>query len=459
MDHDNIVALSTPPGEGGIGILRLSGESVLSKVEEIFMPYKPQNTVGGRPAYSLTLGWITDAEGNKIDQVLLGVMKSPHSYTGDDVVEINCHGGSLPVRKCLERCLEIGIRMAEPGEFTRRAFLNGRMDLSQAEAVIDVIRAKTDRGLKLSMQQLEGVISRYIAELEDALLRVNAMVEASIDFPDEVGDLDVEEARGILEDILKTMDRYLAAGQKGQIYRDGAKIAICGKPNVGKSSLLNALIRKDKAIVTEIPGTTRDVIEEYINLKGIPVRLMDTAGIHITDDFVEKIGIEKSKEAIERADLVIFLLDIASGITREDIEIFEKINPDKVLVLVNKEDLEEKKIPEEDLASVFKNVPVIRGSVKQEIGIEEMEDAIEKMLLKSEYAQDGLEIMMNLRQQDALLKSRAFVESALAGINDTSLDCLGVDLGGALSHLGEITGKTFHEELIDKIFHDFCIGK
>ncbi|MEA1961543.1 MAG: tRNA uridine-5-carboxymethylaminomethyl(34) synthesis GTPase MnmE [Bacillota bacterium] len=459
MRSDNIVALSTPSGEAGIGVIRLSGETVIQEIDRVFLPFKEGALLQEKSGYTLNLGWILDEKGYRIDQVLVGVMKEPRSYTGENVIEINCHGGSMPVRRCLERCLELGIRMAEPGEFTKRAFLNGRLDLSQAEAVIDVIRAKTDRGLKLAMEQLEGVNSRYIVEIEEDLLRVNAMVEASIDFPDDVGDLDNEEARALLQGVIETMDRFLEAGKRGQIYRDGASIAICGKPNVGKSSLLNVLVRKEKAIVTEIPGTTRDVIEEYINIKGIPVKVMDTAGIHVTEDFVEKLGIERSLSAIEKADVVLFLLDMGSGLTEEDLQIINKIDKKHLMILVNKEDLEEKKIDEGEIENRFPGIRVIRGSVKEETGIEDLENALKQFFLQGVSGQDELEIMMNIRHQKALVKSRQHVKAVIDVLEVVTLDCLAVDLQESLVYLGEITGKTLKEEAIERIFHDFCIGK
>lgn len=457
MLNDAIVALSTPPGEGGIGIIRLSGNGVLDRINKIFLPVSKQE-LGQRKGFTLNLGWIMDKDGGKIDEVLLGIMRAPHSYTGEDVVEINCHGGSVSVRSCLQRCIDLGMRLAEPGEFTKRAFLNGRLDLSQAEAVIDVIRAKTERGLKLALQQLEGR-NHFVADIEDRLLRINAMLEASLDFPEEVGDLDYAEAHSILLKIQELMDQLIVAGQRSEIYRDGLKVVICGKPNVGKSSLLNALVKKEKAIVTEIPGTTRDVIEDYINVRGIPVKIMDTAGIRLTEDIVEKIGVEKSKEVIEQADLLIFVLDVAAGIGKEDMDIYQDIDRKRLIVLVNKEDLDNKKIAPGELEELFPGVKVIRASVRNDIGVEELEEAVEEMVLEGVIPGDGLEIMINLRQKNALVRSRAQVESALQALREVPLDCLGVDIWGALETWGEISGKTLKEEVINRIFHDFCVGK
>ncbi len=459
MFYDDIAAISTPPGEGGLAIVRLSGNEVINKVHSIFKPYKAGIDFRHKPGFTLTLGWIIDANGDIVDQVLVSIMRNPHSYTGEDVVEINCHGGTLPAKRCLEEVLKTGIRIAEPGEFTKRAFLNGRMDVSQAEAVIEVIRSKTDKGLRLAMKQLAGKNSEIINKLEDELIGVNAMVEASIDFSDEVGDLDNEEAKARLNKILDIIEKLLIAGQRAEIYRDGIKIAICGKPNVGKSSLLNALLRKDKAIVTEIPGTTRDVIEDFINVKGIPVKLMDTAGIRATEDIVEKIGVEKSRGVIKEAGVVIFLLDIETGITAEDLDIFTSIENANIIVLVNKEDLEEKKITETELQDIFGLYHVIRGSVKDEVGLDELEKTIEKLVLSGQVQNDDLELMINLRQKNALLKAQQHIEDTISSIDNAPLDCIGVDVWGALEALGEITGKSLKEDVIQRIFHDFCIGK
>lgn len=457
MLNDDIAALSTPPGEGGIGIIRLSGSRVTEKAREIFLTQSGQE-LSQCPGYTLHLGWIIDRNGNKIDQVLLGIMRAPHSYTGEDVVEINCHGGSLPVRRCLQRCLEAGLRMAEPGEFTKRAFLNGRLDLSQAEAVIDIIRAKTDRGLKLAMQQLEGNLG-YIETIEDHLLKLNAMIEASLDFPDEVGDLEYKEVHAILLDCKAALEKAVAAGMRNEVYRDGIKVAICGKPNVGKSSLLNALARKEKAIVTDIPGTTRDVVEDYINIRGIPVKIMDTAGIRLTEDYVEKIGVQKSKEVIEQADLRILMLDYGAGITGEDLDILQTIDRNRLIVFINKEDLEEKRISLQELESLFPNIKQIKGSVQNDLGLDALEAAVEEMVVAGDLPGDGMDIMINLRQKDALLRSLAQVDHALQTLQEVPADCLGVDIWGALETLGEISGKTLKEEVIDRIFRDFCIGK
>lgn len=457
--NDDIAAIATPPGEGGIAIVRLSGSGVIEKIGRIFKPYNKGVDVTKKPGYTLTLGWIVDEKGEYIDEVLVSIMRSPKSYTGEDVVEINCHGGVLSARKCLEEVLKNDIRLAEPGEFTRRAFLNGRIDMSQAEAVIEVIRAKSEKALKLALKQLKGENKADFEYLEDELTSINAAVEASIDFPDEVGEPDYGELEDRLYKVKVAVEKFIERAKMGDIYREGISIAIVGKPNVGKSSLLNALLRKEKAIVTDIPGTTRDVIEDYINMDGIPARIMDTAGIRETEDIVEKIGVEKSSQAIKEADLVIFLLDVASGITEEDMRIYQKLDKDKLIVLVNKEDLEEKNISEEELEDLFKGVRVIRGSVKEKTGLEELKNSIKEMVTEGRGIYDGSEIIFNIRQKMALDKAREHIESALQDLGKVPLDCLAVDIRGALESLGEITGKNIKEEVLNRIFRDFCIGK
>jgi len=457
MKEDMIAALTTPPGEGGVGIIRLSGEGVIEQIAQIFRPVKGRQ-LDKRGGFSLTLGWITGEDGTNIDQVLMGIMRAPHSYTGEDVAEINCHGGSLPVRRCLQRCLDLGLRLAEPGEFTKRAFLNGRIELNQAEAVIDVIRAKTDRGLQLAVRQLEGK-THFIDEIEENLLQVNAMVEASIDFPEEVGELDSDEVALILGVVENKLEKLLDAGRRNEVFRAGVEVVICGKPNVGKSSLLNALLGKEKAIVTDIPGTTRDVVEDYINIRGIPVKLMDTAGIRFTEDFVEKIGVTRSREVIERADLLIFMLDSAEGITQEDLDIYRMVDRERVIILVNKDDLERKLISSTELERIFPGVNVIRGSVVKDVGLEDLEREIEKRVLTGKVPEDGFDIMINLRQKDVLERTQKLVSGTRQTIGKVPLDCLAVDVWGALETLGEISGKTLKEDIIDRIFHEFCIGK
>lgn len=459
MIEDMIAAISTPPGEGGIAIVRLSGEGVIELVKGSFKPFSSGVDLTNRPGYTLTLGWLLNEKHEKVDEVLVSVMRRPHSYTGEDVVEINCHGGNLPARRVLETLVGRGVRLAEPGEFTRRAFLNGRLDMSQAEAVVDIIRSKTDRGMKLAIKQLEGGISKYVSTLENLLVRANALIEASLDFPEEVGDIDYEVVQGIINDVLAILERLIACGERNEIYRDGVSAVICGKPNVGKSSLLNALVKNDRAIVTDIPGTTRDVIADYINIRGIPVKLMDTAGIRDTQDVIEQIGVKKSEQAIAEAEVVIFILDVGTGISNEDLDVFEKIKNKNPIILVNKEDLADKNITPEELQKNFPGTNIIRGSVQEDIGLDELETAIEKIVFSGKVERGDMEVMINLRQKTCLLRAMEHIKNVQQYLNDVTLDCLGVDVWGALESLGEISGKSLKEDVIDRIFHDFCIGK
>lgn len=459
MLHDDIAALATPPGEGGIAIIRLSGSGVINGVAKIFRPYNPDLDLRQRPGYSLTLGHIIDGDGIKIDEVLIGIMRGPKSYSGEDVVEINCHGGVVPARRCLKRVLECDIRLAEPGEFTKRAFLNGRLDASQAEAVIDIIRAKTEKGLKVALNQLEGIIGREIQVIEDELISVNAAIEASVDFPDEVEEPDYNELEERINRQISHMENMLISSRRSEIYRDGITAAIIGKPNVGKSSLLNALVKQEKAIVTELPGTTRDVIEDYINIRGIPVKIMDTAGIRDTKDPVERIGVQRARQAIKGADLIILVLDMGSGLAREDLEIFNSIEEQNLIILVNKDDLEEKRIEPVEIEQNFSGKTVIWVSVKEGQGLELLEGTIEAMVFSGRLEGDDYQVAFNLRQKGALEHCIKSLQDALNNLGRLPLDCLAVDIGGALESLGEINGKSLKEEVVNRIFHDFCIGK
>ncbi|NMA62589.1 MAG: tRNA uridine-5-carboxymethylaminomethyl(34) synthesis GTPase MnmE [Syntrophomonadaceae bacterium] len=458
--EDTIAAIATPSGEGGIAIVRVSGENAIELVDKIFLPVAGGRSLQERAGYSMGLGWVLDREGQKVDEVLVSVMRGPRSYTTEDVVEINCHGGLLPARRCLEEVLHRGVRLAEPGEFTRRAFINGRLDLSQAEAVIDVIRSRTDKGMRIALRQLEGGPGRKLREIEERLIGINARIEASIDFPEEVGDVDEEAAARELLEVGRELEQILDVSRRGRIYRQGIKVVIAGKPNVGKSSLLNALLQENKAIVTDIPGTTRDVVEDYLNIRGIPVRVMDTAGWRETKDVVEKIGVERTREVIAEADVVIVVLDVGAGISQEDLDIRDLLAGKKTIVLVNKEDLPEKRITTQELEEMFGDWPVIRGSVKEDMGLEELEQAIEKLVLRGEVQADDMEMMVNLRHEEALHQAKVHMEAAKMALEaDLSLDCLAVDVWGALEALGEATGRNLREDVIDRIFEEFCIGK
>ncbi len=460
MLDDIIGAISTPLGEGGIAVVRVSGEGCIKKVKQIFQARVSGKDLLEQRPFTMTLGWLKDEEGGRLDEVLVATMKAPRSYTGEEMVEISCHGGVIPARRCLESVLNTGIRLAEPGEFTRRAFVNGKMDAAQAEAVIDIIRAKTDRGLKLAMKQLEGKNSEYVKELEDFLIEANMLVEANLDFSEDVGDLDFEQLRQLLLKTRVGIEKMIKAGELGDIYKEGISVAICGKPNVGKSSLLNALLRKERAIVTDIPGTTRDLIEEHININGIPVKLIDTAGIRETSDIVEQIGISRAQQAVRDSDLVVFLLDIEAGMDELDRAIYHDIeNKERVIVLINKDDLMAKNISEEEIKDNFPELKVIWASIKEDIGIQELEDIIEQKAVNGFMDSDNLEMAVSLRQKEILLAGKRYIQEAMDAMEKVSLDCLGVDLQNAMDSLGEITGRNLKEESINRIFKEFCIGK
>lgn len=459
INSDNIVAISTPPGEGGIAIIRLSGDNVIDIVNEYFLPYKKGVILKDRPSYTMTLGYICDQNKVKIDEVLISIMRTPRTYTGENLVEVNCHGGTLAARRCLDVFLKAGARIADAGEFTKRAFLNGRLDLSQAEAVVDIIRAKSEKAMHLALLNLQGQKQGIVNEIEDKLTRLKAMVEASVDFPDEVGDLDQVESKELLDKLIIKLNKLLEAGKKAEIYRDGVKVVICGKPNVGKSSLLNALLKKEKAIVTNIPGTTRDVIEEYIQIKGIPVKLMDTAGIRVTEDYVESIGVDRSKQVIEEADLAVLVLDVETGISQEDIIVYESLKNKSTIILINKEDLEKKNIHPKEIEEKFAGTRVIRASVIEDMGINELEDSIEEIILKGIDSHGDIEIMLNLRQKNALDLALQHIKEIQETMSHLTLDCLAVDISAALEAIGEISGKSLNDDAIERIFHDFCIGK
>ena len=381
--EDTIAAIATAPGEGGIGIIRISGEESKSVLDKIFIPANPSSLQNRKMSY----GNIVDPLSNKvIDEVLCVYMKGPKTYTVEDVVEINCHGGMVPLRKTLELVLANGARMAEPGEFTKRAFLNGRLDLSQAEAVIDVIKAKTDKTFDVALNQLEGIFSERIREIRNKLVDILVNLTVNIDYPDEdIEEITYEKLSFDLNEVLSEIENLLSSADTGRIMRDGLSVAIIGKPNVGKSSLMNSLLKETRAIVTEIPGTTRDTIEEHISIKGIPVRLTDTAGIRETDDIIEKIGIEKSKESFNQADLVIFILDSSRNLEHEDMEIMELINPDKTVILLNKIDLNQI-LKKDDILLKNPGFTIIETSMKNQMGISEIENKIVKEVTTIKYS-------------------------------------------------------------------------
>jgi tRNA modification GTPase len=455
-EFDTIAAIATSLGEGGISIVRVSGDKALNIVSSIFEG-KNQRELKDIKPYTMRYGYIINKDSNEVlDEVLVSYMKGPRSFTAEDTVEINCHGGVISTNGVLEEVIKAGARIAEPGEFTKRAFLNGRIDLSQAEAVIDIIRAKTELSMKSALLQSEGRVSREIKSLRHRLLSVIAHIEATVDFPeDDLEEITSDKVTIDLKEIICEMQGMISSANEGRILREGLNVVIVGKPNVGKSSLLNALLMEKRAIVTEIPGTTRDVIEEYINLEGIPLKIIDTAGIRETEDVVEKIGVEKSKEKIEEADLIIMMLDISNELDEEDKEIINYIKDKKYIILLNKADLD-KKI---DLTEYGIDGDVLEVSAKTGEGLINLKDTIKNMFFKGEIA--ATEVMItNNRHKEALLRAKERCIAALDTLESKlSIDLASIDVRSAWSFLGEITGETMEEDIIDKIFSEFCIGK
>ena len=455
---DTIAAIATAPGEGGIGIIRISGEKSLQVAQSIFKS-KSGKMIKDYNTRTLIYGNIVDGE-KVIDEVLLAYMKGPNSYTAEDVIEINCHGGFISVKKILELILSKDVRLADAGEFTKRAFLNGRIDLSQAEAIIDVIKSKTDMAHEVAQSQLEGSLAKKIKDLRMNVTEVLAHLEVSIDFAEE----DVEEityqtleekALELRNEIKKLYD----TAESGKILRDGLKTVIVGKPNVGKSSLLNSILGENRAIVTDIAGTTRDVIEEFVNIKGIPLKIVDTAGIRETEDVVEKIGVEKSRESFSTADLVIMVLDASRKLSEEDMEILESLKNKKTIVLLNKMDLEPQ-IELEKIEEFVNSEDIIKISALKHQGIEELQDKIEAMVYHGSVKNSSNLMITNSRHKDALFKAYESINDAISAIEQRMpYDFIEVDFKNIWDYLGYINGDTVREDLLDTIFANFCIGK
>ncbi|WP_346885092.1 tRNA uridine-5-carboxymethylaminomethyl(34) synthesis GTPase MnmE [Clostridium sp. UBA4395] len=456
-DFDTIGAISTSIGEGGIAIVRISGDKAKDVVEKIFQAKNGQS-IKDMKSYTMKYGYIIDENNNHIDEVIVSFMKGPRSFTAEDTIEINCHGGVVATNKVLEQIIKQGVRLAEPGEFTKRAFLNGRIDLSQAEAVIDIINAKTDLSMKSALMQSEGLISKEIRGLREKLLSTIAHIEATVDYPeDDLEEVTSEMAIRDLDIIKKEIKGFIETAEEGKILREGLSTVIVGKPNVGKSSLLNALTKENRAIVTDIPGTTRDVIEEYINISGIPIKIIDTAGIRETDDVVEKIGVERSRAKINDADLIILILDSSNELTEEDKEIINHISNKKYMILLNKSDLNSK-ITQKDLENI-NCTNIYNISAKTGEGIDEVRTAIKDMFFKGEISTNNV-IITNTRHKEALLRAYECIESAINTLNYTfAIDLASIDIRNAWTFLGEITGDSLEENIIDKIFKDFCLGK
>lgn len=455
MLFDTIAAISTPKGEGGIAIIRISGDKSFEILDKIFVKKNPNANLG---FYKLNYGFIKDGE-KTVDEVMAVRLKAPKSYTCEDIVEINCHGGTLVSEKVLELVLRNGARHAESGEFTKRAFMNGRIDLSQAEAVMDIIQGKTEKSVSLSLDQLRGDLRDKVNQFKKALLDITAHVNVVLDYPEEgIDDPLPAELRNNLEKVYEEANRLIDSYDTGKKIKEGIKTVIVGKPNVGKSTLLNALLHEERAIVTHVAGTTRDIIEEIINIKGVPLVLVDTAGIRKTDDIVENIGVEKSKQFIGKADLVLLVLDASKELENEDIEVINQIkeNKKKVIVLLNKIDLNKKiNLEGHNLENI------VEISAKDNIGIEDMQEKIYSYIVEEDVENSSEKLIItNIRHKTALEKTKDAIKNIFETI-DTGLpmDLISVDLKEALDSLSEITGEISSEDILDHVFGNFCVGK
>lgn len=459
MEEETIAAIATPLGESGIGIVRISGSLAEPIAKRLFKPKKNQPYF---VSHHFHYGEIIDPQdGHPIDEVLIVLMKSPKTYTREDIVEIHCHGGYLILQKVLELVLTQGARMAQPGEFTKRAFLNGRIDLTQAEAVIDLIKAKTMASLEIANQQLRGWLLREMTELRARLVGHLALIEAHIDFPEEeIEPISLGEMEQGLEGMILKLDGWIASYEEGRIFREGVSCAIIGKTNVGKSSLLNVLLKEDRAIVTPIPGTTRDVIEEVLNIYGIPVRLMDTAGLRRATGSIEQEGVRRTKERLADSDLVLLMLDGSQRMDKNDRVIFEEIKGKKKVVIVNKCDLPSK-ISVEEVRGHFQEDPVVSISCLRKNGIDNLKEAIYTCIIDRDVRVSPEHLIVaNVRHKTALAQARDNLSKAVRGLEEgTGLEFIAFEIRSTLEALGEMIGETATEEVLDRIFERFCIGK
>ncbi|MFC6118439.1 tRNA uridine-5-carboxymethylaminomethyl(34) synthesis GTPase MnmE [Macrococcoides bohemicum] len=460
MEFDTISSISTPMGEGAIAIVRLSGDEAINIADKI---YKGKHKLINVDSHTINYGHIIDPETNDIvEEVMVAVMRAPRTYTREDIVEINCHGGIMTVNRVLELTLSNGAKLAEPGEFTKRAFLNGRIDLSQAEATMDFIRSKTDRASKVAMQQIEGRLSTLIKGLRQSILEILAQVEVNIDYPEYD---DVEEATNQFllteaEKIKTSIEGLLQTGTQGKILREGLSTVIVGKPNVGKSSMLNNLIQDNKAIVTEIAGTTRDVLEEYVNVRGVPLRLVDTAGIRETDDIVEKIGVERSREALSKADLILYVLNYNEALTESDHQLAEVIKNEDVIVIINKTDLSQALDIEAVKQMVGVNTPIVMTSMVDQSGIEQLEEKIRDLFFEGAVSNQDMTYVSNARHISLLKDAKQSISDAIiAAESGVPIDMIQIDLIKTWELLGEVIGESVADGLIDQLFSQFCLGK
>ncbi|MBD7909564.1 tRNA uridine-5-carboxymethylaminomethyl(34) synthesis GTPase MnmE [Sporosarcina gallistercoris] len=461
MQFDTIAAISTPMGEGAIAIVRISGDEAVAIADRLFRSPSGKRLVDSS-SHTIHYGHLVDpATDETVEEIMVSLMKAPKTFTREDVIELNCHGGLVSVNRVLRLVLQYGARLAEPGEFTKRAFLNGRIDLSQSEAVMDLIRAKTDRAMNVALNQMDGKLSRLIGELRQALLETLAQVEVNIDYPeyDDVEEMTIplmiEKGEWVRSEII----RLLATSSQGRILREGLSTVIIGRPNVGKSSLLNSLVQENKAIVTDIAGTTRDIIEEYVNVKGVPLKLVDTAGIRETEDLVERIGVERSRQVLKEADLVILLLNGSEDLSPEDERLLETIRPMDAIIVVNKTDLPQKI----DIGSVQQlagEKHVITTSILQDEGVEELEETIAGLFFGGDIEAEDPTYVSNERHIALLHQAKTSIEDAIqAAEARVPIDMIQIDITRTWELLGEIVGDTVQDSLINQLFSQFCLGK
>lgn len=458
---DTIAAISTPMGEGAIAIVRLSGDKAVEIADRVFR--SPNNKLlAQQTTHTIHYGHLIEPKTNEVvEEVMLSLMRAPRTFTREDVVEINCHGGLTSVNRVLKLVLTNGARLAEPGEFTKRAFLNGRIDLSQAEAVMDLIRAKTDRAMNVALNQMDGKLSRLIGDLRQALLETLAQVEVNIDYP-EYDDVEEMTVPVLLEKcgwVSEEIDKLLQTSSQGKILREGLSTVILGRPNVGKSSLLNSLVQENKAIVTDIAGTTRDIIEEYVNVRGVPLRLVDTAGIRETEDIVERIGVERSRQVLREADLILFMVNGAEPLGDEDRRLFETIEAMDYIVVVNKTDLPQQ-IDMNEVQVLAGNHRIVTTSLLEEQGVIELEEAIAALFFEGNVESGDLTYVSNARHIALLHQAKEAVEEAIHGAEaGVPVDMVQIDVTRTWEILGEIIGDTVQESLINQLFSQFCLGK
>ena len=454
--EDTICAIVTPQGIGGISVIRLSGIEAISVTSRLFRHTAGKSLLDAK-THTIHYGNIADpVSGDNIDEVLVSIMRSPHSFTCEDIVEVSCHGGPLVTAKVLEAFLKGGARLAEPGEFTKRAFLNGRIDLAQAEAVIDVIQAKTEEGLRCAMWQMEGKLSNEINSLNEEIVSTVAFLEAYIDFPDDDIDIDYEVVANRVRSAIKRIDRLIEGYYKWRPFREGVLTAIVGRTNVGKSSLLNTLSGEERAIVTPYPGTTRDIVDVTVNVRGIPLRLLDTAGLRMTKDLAEEEGIKRMYASIEAAELILLVLDGSEPLTKEDKDIISHTENKKRIIIINKTDKTSRIAGELDI----KDTPIVYTSVIKSEGIEELKDTIQHIIIGPDAIKDGETIVTNIRHKKALEGARAELNKFIESVDQKlPLEIQALLLRGAIDLLVEITGVVTTENILDRIFSEFCIGK